>query len=54
MDLAGAHPEIVAQLRARIAAWNATGYSPQRGEDDGAACAAALGRYGGFWGPFLD
>ena len=44
-------PAIVAALRARIAAHNATAFSPDRGDDDGAACAARAAA--GFWGPFL-
>ena len=51
-DVAADHPDIVKDLRARIAAHQATVYSPERGGDDGAACAAAA-RYGGFWGPFI-
>jgi arylsulfatase B len=52
-DVAEAHPDIVADLRARIAAWQATAFSPNRGTDDGAACAAAATTWRGFWGPFL-
>jgi hypothetical protein len=51
-DVAGDHPTLVKELRARIAAHQAGVYSPDRGGDDGAACAAAA-RYGGFWGPFI-
>jgi arylsulfatase I/J len=50
-DLAAQEPDIVAEIRARIAAHNATVFSPHRGEDDGAACAARASS--GFWGPFL-
>ena len=51
-DLAAQEPAIVAELRARITAHNATVFSPDRGEDDGAACAALAA--GGFWGTFLS
>lgn len=49
-DVAQDHPKIVAELRALMA--KQVLYSPDRGGDDGAACAAAA-RYGGFWGPFV-
>ena len=53
-DVAADHPDIVADLRARIAAHNATVYRPDRGQAmDKEACAAALNEYHGFWGPFL-
>ena len=50
-DHASKQPAIVAALRARIAAHNATVYSPNRGVDDGLACTARAPS--GFWGPFL-
>ena len=50
-DLATAQPAIVAALRARIAFHNASVFSPDRGVDDGRACAACAPK--GFWGPFL-
>ena len=50
-DRAAEQPAIVAALRARIAAHNATVFSPHRGADDGLACAVR-GPVG-FWGPFL-
>ena len=52
-DLATAQPAIVAALRARIAFHNATMYRPKRGTPSKLACDAALGKYRGFWGPFL-
>lgn len=51
-----AQPTIVAALRARIAELQATTYSPKRtGSEHGNAeiCAAALGKYKGYLGPFL-
>ena len=39
-------------LRKRIAQLQEGVYDPYRGGDDGAACAAAAARWGGFWGPF--
>ena len=39
-------------MRTRIAQLQESVYDPYRGGDDGAACAAATGTWGGFWGPF--
>jgi hypothetical protein len=52
-DHADARPDIVAELRSLVAEYQAGVFSPQRGTDDGAACAAAMGRHGQFWGPFV-
>lgn len=51
-DLESARPDVVARMRARVAELQAAVYDPDRGSDDGAACAAAMDRWGGFWGPF--
>jgi hypothetical protein len=54
LDVAAAHPDIVASMRARIAELNATLYNPNRGKSDQAgACSKGMGDYGGFWGPWL-
>lgn len=53
VDLAAALPARAAALRARIAELNATLFLPDRGNDDGAGCRAALGEGRGFWVPFL-
>ena len=53
VDLAAALPEIAAEMRARIALHAARVFNPDRGQDDGAACAAAFARHNGFYGPFL-
>ena len=51
-DVAADHPDIVAEMYARILELQATAFSPNRGSDDGAACRASKNRWGGFWGPF--
>lgn len=51
-DIAAANPDIVARLKQKILAHNATCFSPQRGVSSPSACATATGTYGGFWGPF--
>jgi hypothetical protein len=57
LDLAATLPEIAAEIaaemRARIALHAASVFNPDRGQDDGAACAAAFARHDGFYGPFL-
>jgi len=53
VELSAQMPAKVAELRARIAAHNATFFRPDRGTDDNAGCRAALDQYRGFWGPFL-
>ena len=51
-DVAADHPNIVKELYTRILAYQAGVFSPDRGRDDGSACKAATGTWGGFWGPF--
>ena len=46
---------VAAKLHARLLQINATAFTPDRGPPDmQRGCVVALGRYGGFWGPFLD
>ena len=53
-DLAAAMPQRVASMRRRLEALLPTAFNPRRGSgEDPAACATALARYGGFWGPFV-
>lgn len=40
-------------MRQLLATANATFFNPDRGSVSKLACEAALGKYGGFWGPFL-
>ena len=59
VNLARAKPDVFAALLARVDELQEGVYSPQRSDPAGprqspAACQAALGKYGGFWGPFLD
>ena len=53
-DVASTYPDIVTSMRARISELNATMYRPDRGTPSKLACTAALEKWGGFWGPFLD
>ena len=52
-DLAAQRPADVAAMRARIAQLQASVYSPLRGDEDPRACDAALGKYDGFYGPWI-
>jgi len=52
-DLAASMPTKVAELYAKITAYQGTAFDPDRGKTDPAACAAAADKYGGFWGPFV-
>jgi arylsulfatase B len=51
-DVASSHPALVAELKAVMAAYEATAYAPDRGTDDGTACRTAFGNWSGFMGPF--
>ncbi len=53
---AGADPvaaAVAADLLARVAAANATGFHPNRGDEDAASCLAAVETWGGYWGPWI-
>ena len=52
-DLAATMPAKAAALRAKVEAYETTAFNPDRGNVNPAACDNALGKYGGFWGPFL-
>ena len=53
-DVAAANQDIVRSMRGRISELNSTMYRPDRGKSSKLACDAALGKWRGFWGPFLD
>ena len=59
LNLASSHPEVVSQLRARLATSNATVFAPHRPRSP-RACEASLQKYKdprysfGWWGPFAD
>jgi arylsulfatase I/J len=52
-DLASQMPAKVAELRTKIEKYESTAFNPKRGGTDPKSCNNALGKYGGFWGPFL-
>ena len=41
-------------MRDKLQAYQATLFDPDRGSVSTEACEAALGKYNGFWGPFID
>ena len=45
---------IAADLEARIEAGKASGFAPNRGGQDVQSCLTAMGKYGGWWGPWVD
>jgi len=53
-DISSTNPNIVSEMYERIAELQRTAFSPNRGTDNGAACKAAIERWGGFWGPFTE
>merc|ERR1712232_865236 len=53
VNLAAKKPEVFQQMMKRVAELQQTVFSPHRGEVDPAACDMALGKYKGFWGPFV-
>ena len=59
-DLAAAHPDVVARLRAKLSAANGTVFAPRRPNANAQACQASLERYHdpvhefGWWGPFVQ
>jgi len=53
-DVAAQNPAVVAQLTARLAAWQAGVFDPDRGAEDPRCCQAVRKLYRGFLGPFVD
>ena len=59
VDKAAIMPSLAKDMLATLRTLNATTFSPYRGpgeqnKDIGAACTAAVDKYGGFFGPFVD
>jgi hypothetical protein len=52
-ELSARHPEIVAELAARIRQLQEGVFSPDRGAPSPLACTASREKWGGFVGPFL-
>jgi len=54
VELGDTHPVIRLELHQRLNQIEQTVFSPDRGKVDPEACVAADGKYGGFWGPWLE
>ena len=52
-DLAKTEIKILKDMQQKLANYQATLFNPDRGKEYPEACVAALGKYEGFWGPFL-
>ena len=52
-NLASTTPAVLRSMRKKLQGYQATHFDPNRGSVSDAACDAALGRYQGFWGPFV-
>ena len=53
-NLAKEMPDVLAQMQKKLQKYQATYFNPDRGKSWPGACAIALDKYGGFWGPFLS
>lgn len=55
VNLADQRPQDLKDLQLLVTAADLTVYNPDRGDgNEDIACPLALGKYGGFWGPYLD
>jgi len=52
-NLASEDPQMLSDMRAKLAKYQATYFNPDRGGVWPGACETAMNEYGGFWGPFL-
>ena len=52
-NLASKMPDKLKEMQKKLSDYQATHFSPDRGQITPLACQAALGEYGGFWGPFI-
>ena len=52
-DLASSMPDMLSQMRMKLATMNSTYFNPDRGSAWPGACEAAVVKYKNFWGPFL-
>ena len=54
MNLASKLPDKLKEMQAKLAAYQATYFNPDRGSFWPDACNIAIHTYGGFWGPYID
>ena len=53
-NLAAEKPDVLKMMQMKLAAYQAKSFNPDRGRGWPGACEAAVNKYGGYWGPFLD
>ncbi len=53
-DLRESMPEKLKDMQAKLVKYQATHFSPNRGQPWPGACDVAIDKYDGFWGPFLE
>ena len=53
INLAEKMPDVLKEMQAKLAKYQASIFSPDRGKDSLAACQTAMNVYHGFWGPFI-
>ena len=54
VNLAKNMPDMLKSMQKKLLSYRATRFEPDRGDKWPGACDAALNKYGGFWGPFLN
>ena len=52
-NLASKMPDVLKEMQAKLAKYQASHFNPDRGKSWPLACETALKTYGGFWGPFV-
>ena len=53
-NIAMAMPNMLKEMQAKLAKYQATYFNPKRGRTWPEACDKAMNTYGGFWGPFIE
>ena len=53
-NLASSMPDKLKEMQEKFKKYLATYFDPDRGHSSPLACQAAVNKYGGFWGPFVD
>jgi len=54
IDLANEMSDILSKMRQKLSEYQRSHFEPDRGDEWPAACENALGKYNGFWGPFIE
>lgn len=54
VNLASEMPGLLNEMREKLEGYQATYFNPDRGSTPPEACQMAMGKYEGFWGPFIN